>query len=81
MEAPSVPPGVTFVRVDTTREDNVVMDFSDAGDEPRHDRAGRQPQRGLALPDRPRPAQTFRFRARSRNGGLREQSITVNGGT
>jgi hypothetical protein len=80
LEAISIPAGVTLQRVETRREDNVLMDFT----------AARALSLGNIVQGDTRSAtwrvridtagpKTFRFRARSENGGLREQSITLNG--
>ena len=72
------PAGVTLESVQTQREDNVVMDFT----------ASRAMSLGNIVQGDSRSAswrvridtagpKVFRFRARSENGGLREQSITL----
>lgn len=77
-----VPAGITLESLQTTREDNVAMDFPGAS--------------GLSLGSIPqgdsrsatwrfridtRGPKTLRFRARSENGGVREQTLAVNSDT
>jgi Subtilase family len=82
LQSVSLPPGVTIESVRTTREDNVVMDFT----------ADRAMSLGNIVQGDSRSAtwqvridsggpKEFRFRARSENGGVREQSIILNPGT
>lgn len=77
-----LPAGATLEQLTTVREDNVTMDFTSAaalslgtivqGDTRRATWRFRF--------DTPGP-KTFTFRARSENGGVREQSVTVGDGT
>lgn len=82
LENTLLPPGVTFESVQARREDNVQMDFT----------AQRAMSLGNIVQGDSRSAtwrvridtsgpKVFRFRARSENGGLREESITLNPGT
>lgn len=82
LQSVSLPPGVTIERVRTVREDNVVMDFT----------TDRALSLGNIVQGDSRSAtwqvrvdtsgpKEFRFRARSENGGVREQSIVLNPGS
>ena len=79
LEATTIPAGVTLERVETRREDNVLMDFTTAramslGSIVQGDTRSATWRVRI---DTPGP-KIFRFRARSENAGLREQSITLN---
>lgn len=82
LENTILPAGVTLESVQTRREDNVLMDFT----------AERAMSLGNIVQGDSRSAtwrvridtggpKVLRFRARSENGGLREQSVTLNPGT
>jgi len=81
LQSVSLPAGVTLESVQTRREDNVLMDFT----------ADRAMSLGNIVQGDSRSAtwrvridtagpKEFRFRARSENGGVREQTITLNPG-
>lgn len=82
LQALSLPAGVTLERLETQREDNVVMDFPGAsalslGTVVQGDSRSATWRFRMDTPGR----KELRFRARSENGGLRERSIVVNAGT
>jgi hypothetical protein len=77
-----LPAGVTLERVETTREDNVVMDFPGAtalslGSIVQGDSRSATWRFRIDTPG----SKSLRFRARSENGGVREQTVVVNAGT
>jgi hypothetical protein len=82
LQSVSLPPGVTIESVRTVREDNVVMDFTtdpalSLGNIVQGDSRSATWQVRI---DTSGPKE-FRFRVRSENGGVREQSIVLNPGS
>ncbi len=76
-----LPAGVTLERLETTREDKVVMDFPGAtalslGSIVQGDSRSATWRFRIDTPG----SKSLRFRARSENGGVREQTVVVNAG-